>query len=140
MAFAKPVIVIGEAGFSLPFTPDTSEALMAAGFYGVGGDAGTELPVQLESLILDQSLRGELGRFGRQLAAERFDVGVVSEHLVGLYDEVVRRGVRHSAGMWALAAGQTMAKVLLQTKHAAGRAARARREPASSSQAVGTRA
>ena len=36
MAFGKPVVVVGEHGFSVPFNPQTAESLYYKGFGGVG--------------------------------------------------------------------------------------------------------
>src|SRR5262249_26735596 len=41
MAFAKPVIIIGERGFAAPFNPQTAESFYEKGIYGLG-DGGTD--------------------------------------------------------------------------------------------------
>ena len=52
MAFAKPVIVVGEAGFSAPFNAQTAQGFLYTGMYGIG-DTPTDnqlLTQQLETL------------------------------------------------------------------------------------------
>jgi glycosyltransferase involved in cell wall biosynthesis len=80
MAFGKPVIIVGEKGFSAPFNPETASAFYHKGIYGVGnGERGYE---RLLGHIRDLSARpesfAELGAFSRQFVVRHFSVEKVS--------------------------------------------------------------
>jgi glycosyltransferase involved in cell wall biosynthesis len=80
MAFGKPVIIVGEKGFSAPFNPETASAFYHKGIYGVGnGERGYE---RLLGHIRDLSARpesfAELGSFSRQFVVRHFSVEKVS--------------------------------------------------------------
>src|SRR5262249_6853581 len=74
LGFAKPAIVLGEAGFSEILEPATLDQFLWQGFYGLGdGDLGVgPLTGQLRGLLEDPARRAELGRFSRELVCERF--------------------------------------------------------------------
>jgi hypothetical protein len=65
MAFAKPLAVIGEEGFSELLTPESTPALLRQGWYGlVSRSLGTGVPalrLALECLLSSPELRRELG-------------------------------------------------------------------------------
>jgi glycosyltransferase involved in cell wall biosynthesis len=90
LAFAKPVIVVGEEGFSLTFAPETIAELIAAGFYGVGEREG-EPPLvdQLTRLVRDPARRTELGALSRPVIVERFGVRPVARHLADIYGDAL---------------------------------------------------
>ncbi|MEZ5062954.1 MAG: hypothetical protein R2700_15855 [Solirubrobacterales bacterium] len=70
MAFAKPLIVQGEAGFWELLDASSEERFLRNGWYGVGpgGEGAAErLISQLRPLADDPALRAELGRRGRDL-------------------------------------------------------------------------
>jgi len=83
MAFAKPLVVIGEEGFSELLTPDSMPTFLRQGWYGLGpGSLGTGVPslrLALERLVSSPELRRELGLFGRRLAEERFSLHHAAE-------------------------------------------------------------
>lgn len=76
MAFAKPLIVLGEQGFSEVLEPGTWERFLWTGFFGLGdgGRSPDRLADQLARLIADPALRAELGGFSRRLVEERFSL------------------------------------------------------------------
>jgi glycosyltransferase involved in cell wall biosynthesis len=76
LAFAKPLVVQGEQGFWELLTPESSELFLRQGWYGLGdGTHGEErLVAALNKLLDDPALREELGRYGRELAVERFSL------------------------------------------------------------------
>lgn len=81
MAFGKPVIVIGTAGYSEVFRPETSGEFVVQGFWGFGDGNGSCLAEQLRVLLADPGLRLELGRFGYRFVTERHHVRVVGDRL-----------------------------------------------------------
>jgi glycosyltransferase involved in cell wall biosynthesis len=97
MAFAKPLVVIGEEGFSELLTPESAPTFLRQGWYGLGsGSLGTgvaALCVVLQRLIGSPELRRELGRFGRRLAEERFSLNRAAEILEEVYASAVQNPV-----------------------------------------------
>jgi glycosyltransferase involved in cell wall biosynthesis len=77
-AFGKPLVVVGEDGFSELLTPDSVSIFLQQGWYGLGpGSLGSGVPaltLALERLIRSPELRHQLGAYGRQLALERFSL------------------------------------------------------------------
>jgi glycosyltransferase involved in cell wall biosynthesis len=117
LAFAKPCLILGEAGFSEPFTPETSARFLRDGFYGLGD--GDLSPLRLADQIrqyLDSGERlSELGAFGRRLVEQRFSLEVGAAALQRLYERAaaspvsrpraIAEGFRsglHRAGAWAV--------------------------------------
>ena len=83
MAFGKPVIVVGEQGFSAPLTPQTADFFLYQGIYGIGdGDPGnTGLTEQLRTLARQRDLRQSLGAFSRDFVLRYFDLEKVGAQL-----------------------------------------------------------
>jgi glycosyltransferase involved in cell wall biosynthesis len=94
MAFAKPVVVVGEQGFCELVSPGTIERFLAAGFYGLGngGDAAPILAGHLKRLLSDPAEREALGRFGIQLVGARYDLRSAAARLERVYRRVASRG------------------------------------------------
>jgi glycosyltransferase involved in cell wall biosynthesis len=97
MAFAKPLVVIGEEGFSELLTPESSPTFLQQGWYGLGtGSLGTGVPalrMALKRLVSSPELRRELGLFGRRLAEERFSLDHAAEILENIYLSAVQNPV-----------------------------------------------
>jgi hypothetical protein len=78
MAFGKPLVVVGERGFSEILTPATAPIFLKQGWYGLGpGSLGSGVPalrLALEPLVSSLELRRELGAFAHQLVVERFSL------------------------------------------------------------------
>ena len=78
MAFAKPLIVVGERGFSELLTPKTAPTFLKQGWYGLGagslGHGADGLRAALLRLIEAPELRQILGSFARQLVLDRFSL------------------------------------------------------------------
>jgi glycosyltransferase involved in cell wall biosynthesis len=91
LAFAKPIVVLGEKGFSLPFTPETVGYFRQHGYYGLG--EGTEpvtlLADQIRPLLDDASVRAELGAFGRSVVVEHYGLDPAARGLERLYQRTV---------------------------------------------------
>jgi glycosyltransferase involved in cell wall biosynthesis len=87
MAFAKPVIVLGDAGFAVTLEPGTLPLFAYDGFYGVGdgGDAAARVSEELRVLIGDPELRARLGAWGRALAIRDFSMERAADALERTY-------------------------------------------------------
>jgi glycosyltransferase involved in cell wall biosynthesis len=72
MAFGKPLVVVGEQGFSSLLTPESSPLFLRQGWYGLGGDGVAGLRSCLERLVESPEQRATLGGFARQLVVDRF--------------------------------------------------------------------
>jgi glycosyltransferase involved in cell wall biosynthesis len=83
MAFAKPTVIVGEQGFSAPFTPETSELFYYKGMYGRGnGNSGNaRLIADMRGLAENPTQLPALGEFSRQFVVRHFSLEMVSERL-----------------------------------------------------------
>ncbi len=94
MAFGKPLVVVGEAGFSELLTPKSAPMFLRQGWYGLGagslGSGATALHVALQRVVDLPGLRRELGLFGRQLADQRFSLARAAELVENIYASAVR--------------------------------------------------
>lgn len=88
LAFGKPLIVQGELGFWELLTPQTCQQFLDEGWYGIGSghDGPSRLTAALRPLIEDGGERDKLGRYGRELAIERFSLG----HAAKLQETIYR--------------------------------------------------
>ncbi|AXB46727.1 glycosyltransferase [Amycolatopsis albispora] len=85
MSFGKPLVVVGERGFSELLTRETAPRFLSAGWYGQGpGSRGSGVPGlrdTLDHVIANPVLRQELGAFSRELVLERFSLRGAAELL-----------------------------------------------------------
>lgn len=97
MAFAKPLVVVGEAGFSELLTSESAPTFLRQGWYGLGaGSLGTGVPAlyaALQRLVNSPGMRRELGHFGRELAEKRFSLSHAAEIVENTYVWAVRNPV-----------------------------------------------
>ena len=91
LAFAKPLIVVGEGGFAEIFDATTAEMFYHRGMYGRGrGDADSERLTQCVRKLVDGSTAlPELGQFGRRFVVERFSLQTTCERFAGFCDFAV---------------------------------------------------
>jgi len=95
MAFGKPLVVIGEHGFSELLTPETAPIFLRQGWYGLGmgsrGAGAEALRSALETALTSAPLRRDLGAFGRRLVEHRFSL----EHAARAIEQIYLRAVRN---------------------------------------------
>jgi glycosyltransferase involved in cell wall biosynthesis len=94
MAFAKPLIVVGEQGFSEIFEPETSAQFFWQGYFGHGqGDAHAQLEAQLKELASDPERREALARYSLQVINERYALDPMADKLDALYRRTLAQRV-----------------------------------------------
>jgi glycosyltransferase involved in cell wall biosynthesis len=108
MAFGKPTIIVGSAGFAAPFTPATATSFYYGGIYGIGENVhGAEQLVEhIRALIVNGSELATLGEFSRQFVVRHFSLDAVSVNL--------ERQCRAAAkSNWLAAAGEALRLALI---------------------------
>ncbi len=85
MAFAKPLVVLGERGFSAVLDETTSSGFVDEGYYGLGNGTPSDLSGQLERLLADPAGRERLGRHGQAVVRQRYSLTVAADQLAGWY-------------------------------------------------------
>jgi hypothetical protein len=109
MAFAKPLVVLGEQGFSLPLEESSRAYFRQHGWYGLGdGDLSPDrIADQVRPLVTDPARRAELGALGRRIVTEQYGLEPAAAGLVRLYERVAARRPRRLAA--AVEGGRTAA-------------------------------
>jgi glycosyltransferase involved in cell wall biosynthesis len=108
MAFGKPIVVVGEQGFSELLTPDVEALFLHQGWFGIGpGTRGGGVPALREALrflVDDRGERVDLGAYARKLVVGRFGMDRAAKLLeaeyhrhddargVGAYVDLARSG------------------------------------------------
>ncbi|MEH2479030.1 glycosyltransferase involved in cell wall biosynthesis [Nitrobacteraceae bacterium AZCC 2146] len=100
MAFGKPLVVVGEEGFSELLTAESASIFLRQGWYGLGpgslGSGAPALRVAIDRLASSPDLRQELGSFGRRLALGRFSL----RHAAEIQEEVYLSAMREPVAAW----------------------------------------
>ncbi len=83
MAFAKPVVIVGERGFSRPFGPETADWFYYRGMYGLGDDnpSNDRLAADIRGLAEHPERLPALGEFSRQFVVRHYALEVVCAKL-----------------------------------------------------------
>ncbi|MBU1336447.1 MAG: glycosyltransferase family 4 protein [Alphaproteobacteria bacterium] len=99
LAFGKPLIVQGEAGFWKLCDLTTVSQFLEAGWYGLasGGDGSDALRSALEPLMDNPALRHSLGAFGRKLIVDRFSLESAARTQVSHYETAISLSARAKA-------------------------------------------
>lgn len=84
MAFGKPVVIVGEKGFSAPLTPETAESFYFKGICGLGDDSPgtTRLATDIRGLAEHPDQLPALEEFSRQFVVRHFSLEAVCARLV----------------------------------------------------------
>jgi glycosyltransferase involved in cell wall biosynthesis len=92
LAIGRPVVVQGERGFSLPFTPKNLNIFLWQGFWGMGdGDpGGRQLEANLLPFVADGAMRERLGAYGRGIVVNRFSVSKAAAKIEKLYEATIQ--------------------------------------------------
>lgn len=101
MAFAKPLVVLGERGFSEVFEPKTAGQFLWRGFYGEGeGDGGPDRLFNQLTALLDEPARCDnLAEFGWRTVTERYGLDAATAHLETLYRDVAGERARRRGAL-----------------------------------------
>jgi len=109
MAFAKPLVVQGEAGFWKLCDESTSWRFLETGWYGVGDgrDGDSELTAALVTLLRSSETRDRLGKFGRDLVVSRFSLEQAARTQLEVYKQAAqtrqaRRPSEFARTVWGL--------------------------------------
>jgi glycosyltransferase involved in cell wall biosynthesis len=89
LAFGKPLVVQGEAGWSQLFEESTADALARYSYWSpVAVPRPAERLVSIiEPLLADETRRAWLGEYGRRFAIERFGLSMMAAKLAAVYRE-----------------------------------------------------
>ena len=91
LAFGRPLVVCGEAGWYRTFEPASAAALFRNSFWSDEpmSNPADQLIRCLNALIHSPELRTSLGRFGRKFAVEHFGLPSMAERLAGVYEHTL---------------------------------------------------
>lgn len=91
MAFGKPVIIVGEQGFSAPLTPETAESFYYKGIYGLGDGSldNSGLISDIRNFAEKSEELKTIGDFSRQFVCQNFSLDTVSEQLCNILKEAI---------------------------------------------------
>jgi glycosyltransferase involved in cell wall biosynthesis len=91
LAWGKPLIVHGEAGFSQLFDEHTAPALARSSYWSPErpADPVGDLVRIARPILADERRREELGEFGRHFATERFGLEAMSDRMAEFYAAAV---------------------------------------------------
>ena len=95
LACGKPVIVLGERGFSAISQPSNIDFLSAHHFnvhHKVDDEQPESLCQQIEEIVASPILADRLGAFGREVACERFDSQIGARQLEDVYHSLLVAG------------------------------------------------
>jgi glycosyltransferase involved in cell wall biosynthesis len=123
LAFGRPLVVQGERGFWELLTPDSLETFLHQGWFGLGdGRGGAErLTAVLVELLDAPQLRASLGRFGRDLAVDRFSLEAAAKTQEDIYRQALATPHRLRPGTlieMAQSASGLLAHKIRQRHHA----------------------
>jgi glycosyltransferase involved in cell wall biosynthesis len=85
LAFAKPLVVLGERGFSRIFDASTVDLFCDQGWYGLGDGVPDDLVGQIKCLLDEPESRAELGSLGRGLVLRRYGLVPATDRLYDAY-------------------------------------------------------
>jgi len=93
LAFGRPLVVQGEAGFAQLLDEDTAATLARSSYWSPErvSDPAEALVAAVGPVLTDPALRRRLGSFGRAFAADRFGLESMSERLLRVYLDATRR-------------------------------------------------
>ena len=92
MAYACPVLVVGEKGYAGTVGPEDIDTIAWYNFSGRNQkeETSTErLAVEISSLLLDKTKRKRLGEFGREFVFNEIDVIRGASRIASIYDMVL---------------------------------------------------
>jgi len=101
LAFAKPLVALGDHGWSETFTPASAQVLSANSYWSDEPEPDPErrLVRQLTPLICSRTYREELGRFGQEFIRCRQGLDRMGSNLARIYSDALKN---HSRAGWYL--------------------------------------
>ena len=89
MAFSKPLVVQGEAGYWRLLDEESLPTFLQVGWFGHGGRGPLDLEPILGSLVDDEPRRTALGELGRQVVVSRYGLDAATDQLLAIYDDAI---------------------------------------------------
>jgi L-malate glycosyltransferase len=91
MAFAKPVIVVGEQEFSMPLMPETENFLYYKGLYGIGGEGPRNRPLvdNLRMLASAPEQLPVMGALSQKFVTQHFSLKLISEQVTAIFESAL---------------------------------------------------
>lgn len=115
MAFGKPLVVVGENGFSQVLDAGTLPRFLYRGWYGLGSGVADDLAGQLRRLVSSPEERVKLGELGLRTVQERYTLDAAAHKLASWYVEsAVERVDRVEASAEGLRSASLVAARALQ--------------------------
>jgi glycosyltransferase involved in cell wall biosynthesis len=93
MAFATPLVVVGERGFSRVLDEDSLATFRHQGWYGLGDGRPDDLPGQIDRLLGNAALRRSLGDVGLRTVQEYYTLDAAARQLTSWYEELAETRV-----------------------------------------------
>lgn len=91
LAFSKPLVVQGEAGFWKLLDESTESEFLSQGWFGHGGAGVEALLAAIRSIADDAPRRAELGALGRSIAVERFSLDRAAAAMLEISRDAIAR-------------------------------------------------
>lgn len=89
LSFGKPLIVQGQHGFWQLLDSSTLPMFLTQGWFGSEGRGVLDFTAALLPLLQSESLRRELGEFGRTVAVDRFSLSRAGAQLETVYRDAI---------------------------------------------------
>jgi glycosyltransferase involved in cell wall biosynthesis len=91
MAFAKPVIVVGERGFSVPLMPETENFFRYKGLYGIGRQGPHNRPLvdNIRMLVSSPAQLLALGALSLRFVSQHFSLKRISEQVAAIFESAI---------------------------------------------------
>lgn len=102
LAFGKPLIIQGAAGYWKLLTPDCAPQFIHSGWFGDGGRGARDLKEALLDVLASPGRRRDLGTFSRRLVQDRYSLDRAGYLLASIYGETSQQHMTRGAALPSL--------------------------------------